>query len=391
LGDLGGPVLFVAPEPFYEDRGTPIAIRHVLYELSARGVEVDLLTFPVGADVEIPGLRILRVPNPFRYRAVPVGLSPRKIVLDLLIAREIPKLLRRRRYAYVHAVEESAFLAVLAARRRGIPVLYDMQSSLPEQLAREPLWQGPTEATLRVFERWLLRRVDVVACSAGLCRLVAENAPGTPCIEWIFPGHRAEPEPGEPERLRERLDIPAGAPVVLYCGTFEPYQGLSYVMDAAPEIRREIPETRILLVGGRPHQLRATGNGGEGIVRVPQQPRGRLSAFLSLADVLVSPRAYGNNFPLKIFDYLASGRPIVATDSPMHRAVLNETLALLVEPSPMGIARGVVALLRDPDRRAALGGAAKRYAEEALEWTAFSERVWSAHAAASRAMRGGHE
>jgi hypothetical protein len=75
----------------------------------------------------------------------------------------------------------------------------------------------------------------------------------------------------------------------------------------------------------------------------------------------------------------------------MHRAVLNETLALLVEPSPMGIARGVVALLRDPDRRAALGGAAKRYAEEALEWTAFSERVWSAHAAASRAMRGGHE
>jgi glycosyltransferase involved in cell wall biosynthesis len=378
----------VAPEPFYEDRGTPIAIRHVLAELSRRGVEVDLLTYPVGTDPEIPGLRIFRVPNPFRYRAVPVGLSVRKIVLDLLIAREIPRLHRKRRYAYVHAVEESAFLAVLTAGRRGVPVLYDMASSLPEQLAQRPLWQGPTLAILRIFERWLLRRVDVVACSAGLSGLVAESAPRIPCVEWIFPGDRPEPEPGEAERLRERLGIPAGVPVVLYSGTFEPYQGLSYLMDAAPEIRRALPDTRFLLVGGRPDRARANGNDGLGIVRVPQQPRERLAAFLALADVLVSPRAYGKNLPLKIFDYMASGKPIVATDSPMHRTVLSEDVALLVEPSPLGIARGVVALLRDPERGAALGRAARRYAEEELGWTTFSERAWSVHAAASRARRG---
>ncbi|HTK41735.1 MAG TPA: hypothetical protein VL287_09085, partial [Gemmatimonadales bacterium] len=53
-------VLVVAPEPFYEDRGTPIAIRSVLAALSELHYEVDLLTYPVGQAVSIPGLQVIR-------------------------------------------------------------------------------------------------------------------------------------------------------------------------------------------------------------------------------------------------------------------------------------------------------------------------------------------
>src|SRR5215210_1753615 len=129
-------VLFVAPQPFYEDRGTPIAVRQVLQALGQLGYAVDLLTYPVGSDVSIPGLRIFRGANPFGFRSVPVGLSVRKLLLDLALASALRAHLRSQSYTCVHAVEEMAFPAALLGRRYGVPVLYDMQSSLPEQLSR---------------------------------------------------------------------------------------------------------------------------------------------------------------------------------------------------------------------------------------------------------------
>jgi glycosyltransferase involved in cell wall biosynthesis len=90
-----------------------------------------------------------------------------------------------------------------------------------------------------------------------------------------------------------------------------------------------------------------------------------------MADILVSPRAHGGNLPLKVFDYLAAGRPIVATDIPTHRSVLNDERAVLVPPSTRGLADGILSILNDPERAARLGHAARTYAEERLGWSRF--------------------
>ena len=84
-----GRILVVAPQPFYEDRGTPIAVRQVLEALSELGRPVDLLTFPIGSDVAIRGLRIFRSANPFGFQRVPIGLSIRKVILDLPLTWEL--------------------------------------------------------------------------------------------------------------------------------------------------------------------------------------------------------------------------------------------------------------------------------------------------------------
>jgi len=96
-----------------------------------------------------------------------------------------------------------------------------------------------------------------------------------------------------------------------------------------------------------------------------------ISSYLSMADVLVSPRSHGGNLPLKVFDYLAAGRPIVATDIPTHRTVLNDQRAVLVPPHTRGLAEGILSLLADPERAARLGHAAREYAKERLGWSSF--------------------
>ena len=72
-----------------------------------------------------------------------------------------------------------------------------------------------------------------------------------------------------------------------------------------------------------------------------------------------------------MFDYLAAGRPIVATDIPTHRSVLNEQRAFLVPTHTVVIASGIVSFLDDPVRAARVATAARAYAEERLGWSRF--------------------
>lgn len=386
--DARPPVLVVAPQPFYEDRGTPIAVLQVVQALGELGYPVDLLTFPTGGEPPepVPGLRIIRASNPFGIRRVPIGLSGRKLLLDGTLVLGLRRLVRERRYCCIHALEESAFAAVLAAPD-GVAVLYDMQSSLPEQLSTEPLFRwGPVARLLTRAERWLFRRATYVVTSGGLAPRVRASHPEARVREWRYSSAVRTVEERDVLALRAELGVARDTPMVLYSGTFEPYQGLPALMEAIPRVLKSHPDAVFVLVGGRPDQADVlVAESAEllrrGSVRIlRRQPRERIPAFLAAADVLVSARCYGGNLPLKVFDYLAAGRPIVATDIPAHRAALDPSCAALVPPTADGLASGITRLLSDPAERARLSAAAARYADERLSWRSFVESVGELYA-----------
>ena len=371
-------VLLVAPQPFYSDRGTPIAVRHLLDALSQLAYEVDVLTFPVGRSLEIPGVRYFRVANPLRIRRVPIGFSFRKLWLDLFLFFALRKRLRRHSYLCVHAVEEAAYLAVVAARGRRLPVIYDMQSSIPEQMSRRFLLRSrAARRLLDACERWLVRRATVVVTSAGLAQQVRASMPESRVREWLYPGLNSELNRGEVDSLRAQLDIEPDRNVVLYAGTFESYQGLCILIEAMPAVLARAPNTTFVLVGAEGSKLSSVAQQlaerlPDGAYRLlERQPREAIPGFLALADVVVSPRLYGSNLPLKILRYLAAGRAIVATAIPAHRAILDERLAVLAEPTPAGLAAAVTRLLEDPTLAADLRAAASAYARENLDWMSF--------------------
>lgn len=384
-------ILVVAPQPFYEDRGTPIAVRQVLQALGELGRSVDLLTFPIGSDLNIPGLNIIRSANPLGFRRVPIGLSLRKVVLDVPLTWALQRLVVPGRYSCIHAVEEAAFPAALLAHRHDIPLLYDMQSSLAEQLARlDPLALTSTSRVLNGLESWLLRRSTVVVTSAGLAVRVRSMVPEVSVREWHFPSAPADSTPLAVQSLREELGLSGPGPVVLYSGSFETYQGLPELIAAIPAVRERVPNVTFVLVGadranGLLSQEAASRLMRSGALRiVERQPREAMAAYLALADVLVSPRAYGGNLPLKVFDYLAAGRPIVATDIPTHRTVLTEDRAVLVAPRTDAIAHGILSVLGDPEWAQRLGTAARHYAQAHLGWGRFVGSVEALYAEVER-------
>lgn len=382
-------MLLVAPQPFFAERGTPIAVRYVLEALHELGFETDVLTLPLGDDVEIPGTRLIRIANPLGIRSIPVGFSGHKVIFDILMLAALARQLRRRDYACIHAVEEGALLGLLARLPRKIPVIYDMASSLPEQLAQKPILRmAPVQALFQRIEGALLRRAAAVVCSAGLVRHVRALAPDAPLFEWRFPAITGAVAPEEVETLRRQLDIAPDAPVVLYTGNFAEYQGVGLLLEAMPRIAQEAPRAILVLVGAADQreidlvQESLDENVRTRVRCAVRQPRARIDVFLRMATVVVSPRIYGGNFPLKVFDYLAAGKPIVATDVPSHRVVLDESLALLVEASADACADGIIKVLFDRKLAAFLAAAARRFAERELSWSRFVALVDGLYATA---------
>jgi glycosyltransferase involved in cell wall biosynthesis len=180
--------------------------------------------------------------------------------------------------------------------------------------------------------------------------------------------------------LAERYAI-NGHRVILYAGTFEAYQGLELLLDAAAEIIRTHKHVRFLCVGGNDAQVArmkalAYQRGvSEYFIFPGTVPPEEVQSLFGIASILMSPRISGTNTPLKIYSYLRSGVPIVATKIRSHTQVLTDDVALLVEPHSQSISSGILQLLEDVHLGNRLAESALRLAEKSYSPDAYYEKI----------------
>ena len=124
----------IAPEPFFEPRGTPFSEFHRIRALTALGHHVHLVTYPFGQDVTMPGLQVFRSMRPPFVRRVKIGPSWVKLPLDLLLTLTAVRRALSGRYDAIHSHEEGGLIGIVLAALLRVPHLYDMHSSLPQQL-----------------------------------------------------------------------------------------------------------------------------------------------------------------------------------------------------------------------------------------------------------------
>lgn len=351
-------ILMIAPEPFFEPRGTPFSEYFRIKALSELGHEIDLATYPIGKDVDIPKLRIFRsMKVPFIHK-VKVGPSIRKLFLDFFLFFTVLRLLFKNRYDCIHTHEEACFFGAVLSRLWRIPHVYDMHSSLAQQFINFNVTDSAfIHRILRFFEKRALLSSDAIIAicpylgehvrESGVTRkvFVIEN---TPEADMFFNHSSAKPEVELPQEIKSR-------PVVLYAGTFEHYQGLDLLMESIPTVIKALPETVFLLIGGDKNSIeqfrkRSVELGVEqNVILKEKVPVEKVNAYLDVSKVLVSPRKSGTNTPLKIYSYLRSGRPIVATNLITHTQVLNPEIAILTEPEPQAFAKGIIEALSNPE------------------------------------------
>lgn len=376
-------ILLVAPQPFYQERGTPIAVRMLVEVLCGQGHAVDLLTYHEGADLDIEGLRILRTPALPGLRHVPIGISWKKLVCDLLLSARLLGLALSRRYHVIHAVEEAVFPAILLRSSARARVVYDMDSMLGESLVSKWRLLRPAERMLRAMERAVIRRSDAVfAVCDDLARHATVDAPDVPVFLIEDVALPSQQFGGGAEPLRELLNI--AGPLALYVGNLQRYQGVEQVVRAMAELPRSLDLT-LVLIGGAPEDVVRVRSLvlklhlGEQIYLLGPRPLAQLTGFLTQADILISPRLRGSNTPMKIYSYMHSGTAILASRIASHTQVLDDDCALLVDSNPQALAKGLATLAADGTLRARLGAAARRRAAERYSFEAFRSKVCAAY------------
>ena len=383
-------VLLLAPQPFYRERGTPIAVRLLAETLCGLGHAVDLLVYHEGEEISFPGLRLLRAPAPPLVRDVPIGFSAKKLACDVALTISFLRLCRPGRYDVVHAVEEAIFPAAWLRRRHRAAVVCDMDSDLVDQLVGTSRLRGLFRRPLEAIVRRTLNACDLVlAVCPSLANQSADRCPGVP-VRVLEDVPLAEAPHPAVEDLRERFGS-RGA-LALYVGNLEPYQGIDLLLEALAAPGPEIPAT-LVVIGGTPsdvarYERKAAALGLAGRVHFAgPRPVRALGGYLAQADILVSPRTLGENTPMKIYSYLAAGHAILATAIGSHTQALDASCAVLVRPEPAELAAGLRRLAGDPQLRERLGRAGAARAAERYSRAAYREKLSAAYATIEAARR----
>lgn len=383
--------LVIAPQPFFTPRGTPFSVYYRTLVTASLGVQVDLLTYGEGQDVEIPGVRLVRLPRRLLWQPVRTGPSIAKLYLDGFLFLWAVSLLLRRRYQVVHAHEEAVFFCRFLKPIFRFRLIYDMHSSLPQQLTNFNFTRS--RLLIRAFT-WLessaIRTADVVIT---ICPALAQYVRDLGVADdkhFLIENSLFEPvrlagadvaEVTDSTDPRIGLGLPASTRLAVYAGTLEHYQGIEILLRAFVRVVRRHDDVHLVICGGSAAQVAHYGGQARqwGLAehcsflgRVPQAVAHRLNAA---ADVLVSPRREGMNTPLKIYEQLARGIPLVATRIDSHTQVLNDDVAFLVEPEPGDMARGLLEALDLDGRRAQVAARARELYETQYSRAAYENKM----------------
>ena len=375
-------ILMVAPQPFYTPRGTPLSVYYRTLVLAEQGADVDLLTYGQGSDVNLLSTRIIRIPGMHWIGQIPAGPSWKKLFLDFFMIIWTIGLLIRHRYRVVHAHEEAVFWCRYLKPLFRFKLIYDMHSSLPQQLTNFAFTESRAMISLfRYLEESCLLKAEAViticpdlrdyalACGVDPARhLLIENS--------LFDDIRLRRVAGSPAAQKIRGPDHESAtpslrhPLIVYAGTFESYQGIDILIRSFSMVSQSMPQAMLLLAGGTSAQVAemrklAKALGAEHtIIFTGTVDKKTAMEFTALADALISPRKHGTNTPLKIYEQLASGKPLVATRIWSHTQVLNDEVCILVEPNPESMAAGLVQALSDGELATRLAVNARRLYED---------------------------
>ena len=347
-------------------------LRHVLLnhllELKTRGYDVTTIS-AAGPNVDYLESRGLRhVAVPMTRRMTPLR--------DLQCMLQLFAVLRREKFDIVHTHNpKPGLIGQIAARAAGVPIvvntihgfyLTDQSSQLQRRVVlgveRIAAWCSD-----RIFS---VSGEDVdTAIREGVCRANKIEHLGVGIDLKAFDPASIRPE--ALDQLRSEFQFPAGVPIIGFVGRLVKEKGVLDLLDAARQLREQDIEYRLLLIGPVDEEKkdaltpRCIGEYGLEDLCIATGMRYDLPELYALMDVFVLP-SYREGFPLSVMEACAMGTPVVTTDvRGCREAIADGVSGFIVPPGASSeLSAALKTLLRDAPKRAAMGSAARRAAEE---------------------------
>jgi glycosyltransferase involved in cell wall biosynthesis len=364
--------------PVFGRKGSSIHVQEVIRALQARGAEVEL--FATRFDGDVPrGLEQVRLhrlpvipklPLPERERAAYRSNEDLRLALEMAGSFDVVY----ERYSLW------SFAGMAYARTHGIPGLLEVNAPLiEEQLEHRGLHDLilAQSVALQVFAQ----ASTILAVSESVAAHLETHSEAIHKVQVV-------PNGVDPRRFPLDLEPSWSMPerfVVGFVGTLKPWHGLNVLVDAFAQLHAHAPEARLLIVGDGPERAALEERlRGHGVLEATHFT-GALDAkeipgVLASMDVAVAPYPKLERFyfsPLKIYEYMAAGVAVIASDIGQIASVIEpERTGLLCEPGSVSSLRLALERLRSDDLlRHRLGRQARRQALEHHTWDAVAGRI----------------
>ena len=281
---------------------------------------------------------------------------------------------------------------VWASKKLGIPLILEVNADLLEQRK----FKGKSEKGLRrLFAEWATRvcfnsAARIVCISAGLkehlirkWNIEDSKLTVVPCaadVDAFRPNHN-------PDLVRRGLSLTT-EPIVIWVGGFYPWHDLDLLLESFAQILQKQPSAKLVLVGDGPTRQsiaqKVHDNGlRQSVIMTGAIAHVDVPKMLSIADIAVVPSAPvpashgGTGTPLKLFEFMAAGKPIVASAVDQAAEVIQDGYnGVLVESGNANrFAEAVLTLLNDPVERARLSQNARQQATELYSWEEYTRRL----------------
>ncbi|HED54798.1 MAG TPA: glycosyltransferase [Phycisphaerales bacterium] len=385
-------ILVLAPHPFYIDRGTPIDVDILVRALCELGHEVHLATLHAGEDRHYDGLTIHRIEEPKGVGMPKPGFSGAKLKCDVKLFALAKRLIREIKPDVIHAGEEAVFMARWFKMTQGIPYVYDMDSSIAQQMVEQI---GALRFLSPIFHAMEGIGVKGAVACAPVCHALADVAKkqGAKRSVTLHDISQLEVEALEPTGwLRERCGIGESSTLIVYCGNLQEYQGVGLLIEGMAEAIKGGADVDAVIAGGEPAQIQnckeqARKLGIEDRIHlIGRWPADKLGELLIEGDILTAPRIKGVNTPQKVFPYLHTGRAVLVTDLPTHSQILTPEVCRLAPADPVGFGSAIADLASDREKCETLGQAGRKFAEAQHTYPAHRRRVRELYAEVSAAL-----
>jgi len=279
-----------------------------------------------------------------------------------------------------------------ASRKLGIPFVLEVNADLLEQRK----FKGTPERGLRrLFSVWATRicfnTAAKIICISGSLKdhlsrkwnIEDSKLTVVPCaadVDALGPNNN-------PELVRRDLGLTT-EPVVIWVGGFYPWHDLELLLESFTLVLERHPNAKLVLVGDGQtrqsiaHNVQANGL-EQSVIMTGAIAHSDVPRMLSIADIAVVPSAPvpasrgGTGTPLKLFEFMAAGKPIVATALDQAAEVIqNSNTGLLVEAGNVNrFAEAILTLLNDPAERRRLGQNARQRTIELYSWEQYTRKL----------------
>lgn len=367
--------------PVFGCKGSSIHVQEILRELLEQGHDVDLFATCLGgscpadlAPIRIRALEISKLNSCADREQALLNLNG---TVQLLLNQHGPYSLVYERYSLF------SFAAMEFARAKFVPGILEVNSPLIDEQStyRVLIHQEMAEQTTR---RAMTAAGAVVAVSKAVGGYVQSQ-------RFESNGIYVIPNGVDPKRFKlpssGNGQLHSGEFTIGFVGTLKPWHGVAALLKAFPDFLEQVPNSRLLIVGDGPEleNLKSLANSLLGefqdrAVFLGSIEANKIPALLQCMDIAVAPYLPQENFyfsPLKIFEYMAAGLPIVASDLGQIADLIDDGWSgVLVQPGDSHeLSEALVKLANDPELCLRLGVQAREVVEERFTWHSVVNRI----------------